>query len=109
VFRLAFRQTEGLIGSIIGLLGLTLRVPDHTTFMWTAPRVNTQLKSAPALCSNGRMRGMAPGAAPDARALVSWRDRIAASEFRHLTDMALSARANGHLAHDCPPWHFVRQ
>ena len=31
VFRLAFRQTEGLIGSIIGLLGLTLRVPDHTT------------------------------------------------------------------------------
>src|ERR671913_836784 len=26
VFRLAFRQTEGLIGSIIGLLGLTLRV-----------------------------------------------------------------------------------
>jgi len=30
-FRLAFRQTEGLIGSIIGLLGLTLRVPDHTT------------------------------------------------------------------------------
>jgi hypothetical protein len=31
VFRLAFRQTEGLIGSIIGLLSLTLRVPDHTT------------------------------------------------------------------------------
>ena len=31
VFRLAFRQTEGLIASIIGLLGLTLRVPDHTT------------------------------------------------------------------------------
>jgi hypothetical protein len=31
VFRLAYRQAEGLIGSIIGLLGLTLRVPDHTT------------------------------------------------------------------------------
>jgi len=31
VFRLAFRQTEGLIGSIISLLGLALRVPDHTT------------------------------------------------------------------------------
>src|ERR1700710_1550938 len=31
VFRLAYRQTEGLIGSIIRLLGLTLRVPDHTT------------------------------------------------------------------------------
>jgi len=31
VFRLAYRQTEGLIGSIIGLLGLDLPVPDHTT------------------------------------------------------------------------------
>jgi Transposase DDE domain len=31
VFCLAFRQTEGLIGSIVGRLGLTLRVPDHTT------------------------------------------------------------------------------
>ncbi len=31
VFRLALRQTEGLIGSIIGLLGLTLAVPDHLT------------------------------------------------------------------------------
>jgi hypothetical protein len=31
VFRLALRQTEGLIGSIIGLLGLALCVPDHST------------------------------------------------------------------------------
>src|SRR4051794_21226698 len=31
VFRLALRQTEGLIGSIIHLLGLELAVPDHTT------------------------------------------------------------------------------
>jgi hypothetical protein len=31
VFHLAYRQVEGLIGSIICLLGLTLRVPDHTT------------------------------------------------------------------------------
>ena len=30
-FRLALRQTEGLIGSIIALLGLDLPVPDHTT------------------------------------------------------------------------------
>ena len=31
VFRLAYRQTEGLIGSVIGLLGLDLAVPDHST------------------------------------------------------------------------------
>jgi hypothetical protein len=31
VFRLALRQTEGLIGSIIRLLGLDLHAPDHTT------------------------------------------------------------------------------
>jgi hypothetical protein len=31
VFRLAYRQTEGLIGSVIGLLGLDLAMPDHTT------------------------------------------------------------------------------
>jgi Transposase DDE domain len=31
VFRLTLRQTEGLIGSIIRLLGLDLAVPDHST------------------------------------------------------------------------------
>jgi Transposase DDE domain len=31
VFRLALRQTEGLIGSIFQLLGLDLAVPDHST------------------------------------------------------------------------------
>jgi hypothetical protein len=31
VFRLALRQTEGLVGSILALLGLDLGVPDHST------------------------------------------------------------------------------
>src|SRR5207253_6882886 len=31
VFRLALRQTEGLIGSILQLLDLDLAVPDHST------------------------------------------------------------------------------
>ena len=31
VFRLGLRQTEGLIGSLMRLLGLDLLVPDHTT------------------------------------------------------------------------------
>ena len=38
VFHLGLRQTEGLIGSIIRLLGLELPVPDHTTLMWTAQK-----------------------------------------------------------------------
>src|SRR5271163_4124627 len=31
VFRLGLRQTEGLIGSVSGLLGLDLAIPDHST------------------------------------------------------------------------------
>jgi hypothetical protein len=39
VFRLAYRQAEGLIGSIVGLLGLALRVPDHTTLSRRAAKL----------------------------------------------------------------------
>lgn len=41
VFRLALRQTEGLVGSILALLGLDLAVPDHSTLSRRAetPRV----------------------------------------------------------------------
>jgi Transposase DDE domain len=39
VFRLALRQTEGLIGSIIRLLGLILAVPDHSTLSRRAATV----------------------------------------------------------------------
>jgi hypothetical protein len=50
VFRLALRQTEGLIGSILRLLGLDLAVPDHSTLGRRAetlevPRV--QLRTGP--------------------------------------------------------------
>ena len=38
VFRLPFRQTEGLIGSVIGWLGLDLAVPDHTPPYAAEPR-----------------------------------------------------------------------
>ena len=49
MFRLALRQTEGLIGSVVGLLGLDLAVPDHSTLSRRAatvqvprPRANTE-------------------------------------------------------------------
>jgi len=52
VFRLALRQTEGLIGSVIGLLGLDLAVPDHSTLCRRAetlevPRPQTRRNSEP--------------------------------------------------------------
>ena len=39
VFRLGLRQTEGLIGSVIGLLGLDLAVPDHSTLSRRAEKL----------------------------------------------------------------------
>jgi heme-degrading monooxygenase HmoA len=52
VFRLALRQTEGLIRSLIGLLGLDLPVPDHSTLSRRAktlevPRPGTRSGAEP--------------------------------------------------------------
>ena len=53
MFRLALRQTEGLIGSIIALLGLELAVPDHTTLSRRAETLGRGSFSA-------RLRSRAP-------------------------------------------------
>jgi hypothetical protein len=47
VFRLALRQTEGLIGSILRLLGLELAVPDHTTLSRRAETLETLPRPRP--------------------------------------------------------------
>ena len=48
VFRLALRQTEGLIGSILSLLGLDLAVPDHSTLSRRAETLEiARTKSCP--------------------------------------------------------------
>src|SRR4051794_5369122 len=47
VFRLAYRQAEGLLGSIVGLLGLALRVPDHSCRAGAAPHPARGLPAAP--------------------------------------------------------------
>jgi Transposase DDE domain len=49
VFRLALRQTEGLIGSILQLLGLDLAVPDHSTLSRRA-----QTLEVPGPCPSSR-------------------------------------------------------
>ena len=47
VFRLALRQTEGLIGSILHLLGLELPVPDHSTIGRRARTVKLPTRPRP--------------------------------------------------------------
>jgi len=50
VFHLALRQTEGLMGSIVHLLGLTLAVPDHSML---SRRAATLAVPRPQPCRNG--------------------------------------------------------
>ena len=85
VFRLAFRQTEGLIGSVIGLLGLDLAVPDHTTL---CRRAETLEVPRPKPRGDGaetrwpRCRALAPAGGqhgPEA----GRRGRVAGGEARH--------------------------
>jgi hypothetical protein len=44
VFGLALRQTEGLVGSIMQLLGIDLPVPDHTTFSRRAGKLRNGIE-----------------------------------------------------------------
>ncbi len=53
VFRLAYRQAEGLIGSVIGLLGLSLRVPDHTTLSRRSATLDVPRPSRPRIGADG--------------------------------------------------------
>src|SRR3954449_5336118 len=52
-FRLAYRQTEGLIGSLMGLLGLDLPVPDHTTLSRRAATVDVPQPRRPSPDAGG--------------------------------------------------------
>ncbi len=48
VYRLAWRQTEGFLSSILGLMGLELEAPDHTTLSRRSAGLATELKHRPA-------------------------------------------------------------
>ncbi len=66
VFRLALRQTEGLIGSILQLLGLDLPVPDHSTLSRRAetlevPRPRAGKKPVHLLVDSTGLRLCGPG------------------------------------------------
>ena len=53
VFRLAYWQAEGLIGSIVQLLGLALRVPDHTTLSRRSATLDVPRPSRPSIGADG--------------------------------------------------------
>jgi len=53
VFRLALRQTEGPIGSIVQLLGLNLAVPDHTTLSRRTATLEVPRPSRPSAGMDG--------------------------------------------------------
>jgi hypothetical protein len=66
VFRLALRQTEGLIGSIIALLGLDLDTPDHSTLSRRAeipalPRLQPDTAPVHLLADSTGLRLCGPG------------------------------------------------
>ena len=84
VFRLALRQTEGLIGSILRLLGLELAVPDHTTL---SRRAETLQVPRPRLGH----RAAAP-AGGQHRPAAGRARRVAGREARH-ADAPLLAQA----------------
>src|SRR5829696_2449334 len=53
VFRLALRQTEGLIGSVIHLLGLDFATPDHTTLSRRAVTLEVPRPQRPSTDAGG--------------------------------------------------------
>ena len=62
VFHLALRQAEGFAASVLRLLGQELRVPDHTTLMWTATGSQADFVFTPAPCGASQAnRRFAPG------------------------------------------------
>ena len=70
VFRLALRQTEGLIGSILQLLDLNLAVPDHSTLSRRAETL--ELPRAPGGERAGAPAGGQHGAEASAARASGW-------------------------------------
>jgi len=77
VFRLALRQTEGLVGSILQLLGLDLAVPDHSTLSRRAetlevPRPKAGSEPVHLLVDSTGLRLCGPGEWLTEKALSTW-------------------------------------
>ncbi len=96
MFRLALRQTEGLIGSILQLLGFDLAVPDHSTLSRRAetlevPRSKTGSQPVHLLVDSTGLRLCGPG---------EWLEEKHGSKRRRAWKML-------HLATDADAGHIV--
>ena len=92
VFRLALRQTEGLIGSILRLLGLDLAVPDHSTLSRRAETLEVPRPHRAA-------RRARPPAGGQHGVEAVWRGRVAGREAR---------RQQASVLEEAPPRHGCR-
>src|SRR5215207_4116020 len=87
VFRLALRQTGGLMGPILGLLGLDLAVPDHSTLSRRAETLEV-----PRPCASSR--GPRSPAGGQHRSEALWTRRVAKRETRHAKAESLEKTAH---------------
>src|SRR3954464_3312939 len=94
VFRLALRQTEGLIGSVLQLLGLDLPVPDFSTLSRRAQ----SLDAGATPCH----RRPDPPAGRQFRPEAGWPGRMAGRETRH-PQAAIVAQIAHRLRRGDPP------
>lgn len=107
VFRLALRQTEGLIGPILHLLGLDLAVPDHSTMSRRArtlelPRMRPGRRPVHLLVDSTGLRLCGPGEwlveRHGAKTRRLWRKLHLATDAD--TGWIVAAKLTGHDADD---------
>ena len=98
VFRMALRQTEGLIGSVMRMLEIDLPVPGHTTLSRPACGLPDQIcrPAAKSACQNHRsaMQGIAAGA-----------NRINIAPRRDQHVLAIETRVSDHFGVRFPEFY----
>src|SRR5918996_4689252 len=52
VFHLPLRQAEGFVAAVLGLMGIDVPVPDHTTLSRRGPALHVRLPAAPGTGTN---------------------------------------------------------
>ena len=117
VFGLALRQTKGLIGSVIALLGLDLTVPDHSTMSRRRDRVarmgraNAVMPTSPGFMRSGHSSGVrtqASGSRRQQRWRLRWpRSRQYATEGHRRSRVCIDRSTPRPWLEGCSHWIFA--